>query len=223
VVISDIEVAGGDAPDQSLDRARLYDLTKRGPHAIGTLRGLSEGAHREVSYRNSAADEDTARNDSASAAQLAFMQEDGLRLYTSGTATSPDGDQWTFAWGFTGTVEYQACVDVRGGQETHGIVVGDGTVEEHQVTIHGDHLFYDDLASADALLRFQTLAAADADQDGDLTLAELDEVSLSSLDSDDGTYGVGAYDIDDLGVFVRAATYTVGHFDGEGHCVAKTR
>jgi hypothetical protein len=91
------------------------------------------------------------------------------------------------------------------------------------VTVHGDHLFYDDLASPDALLRFEAMAAADADADGEVTLEELHQVRLASLSSDQGTYGVGSFDIDDLGAFVRAATQTVGHYDGEGHCVARAR
>lgn len=223
VVLSDVTVAGGDGPEQTIERARLYDLTKPGPHPLGTLRNLPEGAHREVSYRHPAADDDTTRDDSASAAQLAFMRQNELRLYASGRATSPDDESFTFAWGFGGTIEYRDCVDVRGGQQTHGIVVGDGTLEKHQLTIHGDHLFYDDLASPDALLRFQALADADANADGEVTLAELDQVRLASLSSDAGSYGVGAFDIDDLGAFVRAATHTVGHFDGEGHCVVEKR
>lgn len=223
IVLGDVEVAGGDGGAQTIEVARLYDLTKPGPHTMGTLKGLREGAHREVSYRNPAADGDTERHSSATNAQLEAMRDGDLRLSVSGTAQSPDGTEFTFAWDFAGTIEHGDCVDVRGGQETQGIVVGDGTTEEHQLTIHGDHLFYDDLASPDALLRFAALARADSNADGEVTLEELDEVRLAALSSDDGTYGVGAFDIDDLGAFVRAATYTVGHFDGEGHCVPHER
>jgi hypothetical protein len=223
IVLGDVEVAGGEGGAQTIEGARLYDLTKPGPHEMGTLKGIREGAHREVSYRNPAADGDTERHRSATNAQLEAMRDGGLRLSVSGTAESPEGDEFTFAWGFSGTVEYSDCVDVRGGQETHGIVVGDRTTEEHELTIHGDHLFYDDLASPDARLRFAALARADANADGEVTLEELDEVRLASLSSKDGSYGVGAFDIDDLGAFVRATTHTVGHFDGEGHCVARER
>lgn len=223
VVLSDVEVAGGDGASQTLAQPRLYDLAAPGPHDIGILEGFSAGAYREVSYRNIEANEDTVRDDSATAAQLEAMKEGGFRLRASGTATSPQGIETSFHWGFSGSVDYEDCVDVRDGQETRGIVIGDGTVAEHQLTIHGDHLFYDDLASPDAELRFASLAAADANGDGEVTLSELDEVRLATLSGDDGSYGVGAFDINELGDFIRAATHTIGHFDGEGHCVAKER
>ncbi len=60
------------------------------------------------------------------------------------------------------------------------------------------------------------MAAADANDDGEVTLEELEAVPLVEID--EGTYGTGsASHVDDLGEFVRALTRTIGHYRGEGH------
>jgi len=148
---------------------------------------------------------------------LELMLDGPYNVYVSGTASKADVRKH-FEWGFSEPVRYASCVDVRGGQETSGVVVGDGAEVDAQLTIHGDHLFYDDLASPDAKLRFDVIAAADADADDEVTLAELSAVQLADLSANQGTYGVGAFDVDDMRAFVEAATQSLGHFDGEGHC-----
>ena len=88
---------------------------------------------------------------------------------------------------------------------------GEGTT---QLTMHGDHLFYDDLEDAEAEVAFGVLAAADADADGTITRAELEAVDVAQTG-----YGVGQYsDVTDLWAFVEHLTRTLGHIDGEGHC-----
>ena len=159
----------------------------------------------------------TELHQSAGSDDATLMQDQGYSVYVEGTATK-GAESFTFAWGFTDATGYADCVDVGGGQETSGIVVPDGAAVDVQLTIHGDHLFYDDLASEDALLRFDHMAAADADMDGVVTLDELDAVDLATIPTGEGTYGVGAGDVDTLGEFVRASTRTLGHFNGEGHC-----
>ena len=98
-------------------------------------------------------------------------------------------------------------------------MVTNGGNESVQLTIHGDHFFYDDLASEEAVPRFNAMAAADTSGDGKVTLDELGAVKL--VDIDEGTYGTGsASHVDDLGAFVQALTATLGHYRGEGHCAA---
>lgn len=52
-----------------------------------------------------------------------------------------------------------------------------------------------------------------------MTQPELAAVQLVDLPL--GTYGAGAADIDTLGELVGALVATLGHFRGEGHCVAE--
>lgn len=160
---------------------------------------------------------DTTVHGSASEQDLTLMQDNGYSVYVEGSATNGT-DTKTFRWGFTDGVRFGDCVDVGGGQETNGIVVTSGSAVDMQLTLHGDHFFYDDLQSGDAALRFDNLAAADADDDGVVTLEELAQVPLANLPAENGPYGVGASDVNDLGGYVRAAVHTLGHFNGEGHC-----
>jgi len=111
-----------------------------------------------------------------------------------------------FSWGFTAATTYDPCHS--GGE------VADGGVATVQITIHGDHLFYDDAVSEEPSLRFGDLALADADGDGTLTTDEMSAYGILALDH----YGVGSLDIDNLWEFVSHMTSTLGHIDGEGHC-----
>lgn len=211
-----IEKHGADGGG-SIDRMVLYDLTQAGPQAFGTVGGLSEGAWDEFGFSSLVVSDETELSDSASADDVELMLGEGYSVYVAGTAVKGD-EQKHFAWGFSEPVRYASCVDVRGGQETSGVVVSDGKDVEAQLTIHGDHLFYDDLVSPEAKLRFDVIASADANDDGEVTLDELAAIQLADLSSGQGTYGVGAFDVDDMRGFVEAATASLGHFNGEGHC-----
>ncbi len=97
-----------------------------------------------------------------------------------------------------------------------------GGTEEVELTVHGDHLFYDDLQSEAGGPRFQALADADADNDGAVTLTELDRVPLYTVPSEKGLYGTGALgNVNTLGQYVRTLARTIGHYRGEGSCNSK--
>ena len=69
------------------------------------------------------------------------------------------------------------------------------------------------------------IANADADADGKITLEELAAVDLADKTKiTAGTYGTGsASNINDLRAFVEALSRTVGHFRGEGECLARAK
>ena len=97
----------------------------------------------------------------------------------------------------------------------------EGGNDSIELTIHGDHFFYDDLQAADAVVRGEAVFAADADNDGEVTLAELAQVRLVDLPADQ--YGTGGVDgVDDLGAFIEFLSRTVGHYRGEGECFLKS-
>lgn len=218
IALGDVSIDKDGAKGRSLDEIVLFDLTEAGPQGFGSIDGLAEGNWDEFGFSSVVADADTQRSNSARVEDLDLMVDAGYNVYVAGEA-SKAGAAIHFAWGFAKPVRYASCADVRQGQETSGVVVGDGASAEAQLTIHGDHLFYDDLASPEAKLRFDVIASADADDDGDVTLDELAAVQLADLGSDQGTYGVGAFDVDDMRAFVEAATTSLGHFNGEGHCL----
>lgn len=116
-----------------------------------------------------------------------------------------DGVTKTFSWTFDSATHYSHC-------DTTTDVKKDETAI-FQITIHADHFFYDSLVSEEPRLLFQPLADADADDDGEITAAELG-------DTDIGAYDPGNEDISDLWSFLVAQHRTLGHVDGEGHCEA---
>ncbi len=201
----------------SLDMATVYDLVVPGPHDVGTISQIAAVTHDDFAYRVVPVTSAAIVHASTTNADAQKMADMGWSIYVEGSFVS-GADTKTFAWGFAETTHYDRCVDVSADQELSGVVVVDGGVVEAQLTIHGDHFFYDDLQSPDALLRTEALAAADADADGVVTLTELDAVKLADIGMDRGPFGVAASDVNDLGAYMRAATRTLGHFNGEGHC-----
>lgn len=124
-------------------------------------------------------------------------------LYVEGSASKGDVTK-SFAWSFATDTTYVCAPGA----------LDDPAVSATQLTIHADHLFYDDLDAADPNVAFDLMAAADADDDGLITRAELEATDITTEER----YQVGSRDIADLWGFVEAQSRTVGHIDGEGHC-----
>jgi len=221
IVIGDIVVADERAGEAGrLGGNELFDLASAGPHAAGTLDSLPARTWNRVSYAVLGADQSTGLHSSATEDDLALMRQGGQSVHVTGVASRGD-QRMTFAWGFSGSTRYSSCVAEVDGREVEGVAITNGGTEAVELTIHGDHLFYDDLASPEALPRFDAMAAADVNADDEVTLEELTAMRLVTIAA--GSYGTGsASDVDDLGAFVRAQTGTLGHFRGEGHCVAQT-
>lgn len=146
------------------------------------------------------------------------MRDGGYSVWVEGTVSKGLVSK-TFAWGFKTNTRYSECGSEEFGE---GVTVKTGSSDPVQLTIHGDHLWYDDLQSPDAKLRGEAIVAADANLDGNVTQAELDAVSLTTLPV--GQYGTGgASSVKTLGDFVGALVRTIGHFRGEGECVTTPR
>lgn len=127
------------------------------------------------------------------------------RVEVDGTAVL-GAEMKTFSWELASATAYAAC-EAR-------TSVSDGGVGTFQITIHADHLFYDSLVAEEPQVLFQPLADADGDADGVLSQPELAATDIGSYDpgSDGG--------VDNLWDWLIAATRTIGHADGEGHCEA---
>lgn len=147
------------------------------------------------------------------------MIDEGYAVYVEATATR-DGAELHYAWGFAIATRYTDCHSEQGGRDELGLVIRNNAAIDAELTTHGDHLYYDRLQSSPdptvpTSLRFDALAAADADGDGELTLAELDAVSMAKLV---GTYDPSGFRARTLAEFVTHLARTVGHFRGEGEC-----
>ena len=222
IVLGQVVVASGSSEGDHLHGTQLFNLVTPGPHDVGTTKELEAKTWDEVSYQVAPISADTTLHSSASEADRAAMEAAGASVIVRGSFSNGSVTK-TFDWAFSPHVTFSSCVAEQDGKETPGFAVASGGVEEVELTIHGDHFFYDDLASGNAVLRANALAAADdqANADGVVTLDELSQVSLVSIS--EGTYGTGsASNVNDLGAFVTALVGTLGHFRGEGHCTATT-
>ena len=199
---------------------KIVDHVSPGVKPLVTFGALEAKAWTKVSFEIRPPDEGTELGDGATAADLDAMKQGGYALWAEGEATQGAVTK-TFRWGFGVPTAYVECKGDKDGRETPGVLVTNGGIDNVELTIHGDHLFYDDLQSPTAKLRFNALASADVDQDGEVTLAELAMKKLVDIDPTEGAYGTGsAGDVNDLGAFVTDLSRTVGHFRGEGECFA---
>lgn len=200
VVLKDVTLAqksGGKGPQQS--GAKVVDLTQKGPVEVVTFNDVPAGKWDLVSYAIAPGD-------------------DGVSLHLAGAATKGAVTK-TFDWAITNDTLYTGCTNPDFGE---GVTIPTGGTEVVQLTIHGDHFWYDDLQAETARLRFDAMAGADANADGIITLAELRAVQLTSLPL--GQYGTGgAASVKTLYDFVAALSRVLGHYRGEGHCESRTR
>ena len=200
-----VSVSDVAADDTVLDGARLYDLSVRSMgegHLVGELE-VPAGPQDHLEFRIAPATTFVGGNTPDD--DRALMLSQGHSIYAEGRATRGD-DVIAFAWGFDTQTRYSHChID----QD-----LADGDFGEAQMTIHADHLFYDDLDSEEPNIAFDLLAAADTNADGRIEADELAAVDIRS----ESRYQVGSRDISDLRSFVTAQTRTLGHIDGEGHC-----
>jgi hypothetical protein len=204
IALRDISVAEEDA-DPALGAAaeKIWDLTESGPFPV-TSGKVPAGAYDHAAY-NIAPATSAAVAGNADAEAVAAMSDGGYSVLVAGTAT--DGSMTkTFEWAFDTETAYDPCHSTA--------VLEDGGKATVQITIHGDHLFYDDAVSSSPSLRFADIALADADADGQVTEEELTAYDITPLPN----YGVGSLDIDNLWGFISHMTATLGHIDGEGHC-----
>ncbi|WP_437670928.1 hypothetical protein [Sorangium sp. So ce131] len=218
LVLRNVTVADRDGNvGATMQGSILVDHTKPGPKPVATFEGLEAKPWERVSFEISPPDADTAL-DGATEEDRALLLDAGASVHVEATARKGDVEKH-INWTFTAATRYAECTGEKDGKEIEGVLVTNGGTDLVELTIHGDHLFYDDLQAAAAKRRFGPIAAADADDDGAVTQEELAAVRLVAIE--EGPYGTGsAGDVNDLGAFVAELSRTIGHFRGEGECVS---
>lgn len=214
----------GKTPVATLAAPMVFDMHAAGVKPVASFANLPAKPYTRVSYAIAPATAASTLGQGATDADKALLTASGYSIYVEGSATK-DAVTKTFKWGFSTNTLYEDCKGELSGKETEGAVVTNGGVDEIQLTIHGDHFFYDDLQSGEAKVRFGNIAAADANADGEVTLEELATVDLADKTKiTAGPYGTGsATGINDLRAFVESLSRTLGHFRGEGECLARSR
>ena len=218
VVIGEIKVASKDGTvGATMKTPKVFNLKKKGPLSIEKFDAIAASRWDRVSYALAPASAAVAG--SADQADVDFMKTNGYSTYIEASVTKGAVTK-TLKWGFTTNTLYEVCESKELGQ---GVVVPTGGTETVQLTVHGDHFWYDDLQSEKAKIRFQAYADADkTPADGEVTLDEVNAVQLTSLPVTQ--YGVGgASNVKTLKDFVTSVGRTIGHFRGEGECAPKVR
>lgn len=207
-----------------LEHPLVFDVTRKAtgrPKALASYE-LDAKAWPKLSYQVGPITADALPGELATADDVALLQSDQASVHVEGTATSPTGIQKTFNWSFSPATLFEGCHGMQDGKEVEGVLVTNGGTQEVELTVHGDHMFYDDLQSEEGGPRFQAYADADANGDGAVTLAEMDAVPLYTIPVEKGTYGTGALgNVNTLGQYVRTLARTIGHYRGEGSCNSK--
>lgn len=184
VSVTQAELLNGDGEAVASLGAQVYELVDPEPQTMGT---------------------EEVPGGSYDSARFQIAPTEGRSVHAVGTL-SCGGESVAFDWRFAEASTY-LC-------ELEGLQLGGSEAALTQLTVHMDHLFYDGLANPEAALLGQAILEADADQDGQVTLEELEAVDIAPLG-----YSVGPYaEVEDLGAFLSHLTRTLGHVDGEGHC-----
>lgn len=221
VVIGNISVADAAGKEAArLSGTKLVDHVQKGQKTLISFPELPAQAYEKVGFEILPANAQT-EVVGAAAADKDFMVQNGYALYIEGSATREQVTK-TFKWGFSTTTIYTDCKAEQGGKETPGIVITSGGTDTTELTIHGDHFFYDRL-QADPTgqiptnLRFEAIAKADEDGDknGEISLDELAQAPI-----DLKLYDPSGFSVTNMKDLITALTRTVGHFRGEGECIA---
>lgn len=188
---------------------RVFDLAESssGEGFALTSADVDDGLFNHYQYRIAASADAVAGN--AAEGDITALKAENYAVWIKGSATDGAVTK-TFDWGFTTPTLYNHC---------HAEANVDGSDATVELTIHGDHLFLDDLVAAEPDLTFQLVADADGDDDGAITQAELAAVDITGL----ANYGTGSLDIDNLGDFIDQQVSSMGHIAGEGHCGVQMR
>jgi hypothetical protein len=156
----------------------------------------------------------------------AAMQDEGLSLWIEGMGTKADREV-PFTFGIPGGVTLSRCLN--GLDETDGMIVGEGRTSEVELTLHLDHLFWDDHDAEEPRLLFGPIAYAAGD-DGMVSLDALASQRLADLRAEDGEPLVDEDGMpivyiprveladNNLREYLIDTALTLGHFNGEGHC-----
>jgi hypothetical protein len=210
VSLSEVTVAKGHgAPSVSHPAQQIFELARPSmpPGTLVTSAMVDGGDYDHVSYRIKPATAAATAGPGIEAATAAAMIATGESVRVSGTG-SKAGKTVAFSWGFTGNVLHSEC---------HGTANVDGGTAKTEITIHGDHLFYDDLFASEPNLAFELIAASDTNADGTVTKEELAAKDITK----EARYQVGSEPIKNLWDFIARQVTTLGHIDGEGHCTTK--
>jgi hypothetical protein len=223
VSLTDFKLQAADGDDAEVEAGPVVADLHLGEPQLWRFDDVGARRWDRVGYRFASPTSKAKKANDVEDADIEQMADEGYSILIE--ATAKKGDRAIpLEFGFAFEVVMTRCEN--GMDMTDGIVVSNNAVNDAQVTVHLDHLFFDTFAVDDASLHFDPLAAV-APKSGPLTLADLaKQTNLSDLKDADGKPLDLAYDPGsvfnpvpkNLEEYVVAAGTTTGHWNGEGHC-----
>lgn len=226
VSLSQFELRGAGGADAALESDAILAALHGGDASAWTFPGVPARRWEDVRYRIAPPDPGARDVGPVDPSTRAQMIASGWSIYLEARAAK-GGVTRTLRWGIPLEVDSRRCVSEDG---TDGTIVAANERSEAQVTIHLDHLFFDDLRLDEAQMRFDAIAAA-ADPSGVVSFDALSVQRLADLRGLDGMplvddqgapvlYDPGSAALSEptLRAMVLEAASTIGHWNGEGHC-----
>ncbi len=223
VSLTDFTLRAADGDDADVEAGAVVADLHLGEPQLWRLEDLPARRWDRVGYRYAPPTTRARKANDVDDADVTRMIDQGYSILIEATAKKDD-QTVPLEFGFGFDVTMTRCEN--GLDMTDGIVVANNAVNEAQVTVHLDHLFFDTFAVDEASLRFEPMAAM-APKSGKLTLDDLaKQNNLSDLKGADGMPLDFAYDPGsafdppprNLEDYVVSAATTTGHWNGEGHC-----
>ncbi|HRI65988.1 MAG TPA: hypothetical protein PK156_17190 [Polyangium sp.] len=165
----------------------------------------------------------------------ALLEQGGKSIHVAGAIENasgmscPPGDsdptkcvaapKVTFAWGLPAGTSFDDCATADG---TPGFAVPSGATAAVEITVHGDHWFFNNItAGVEIVQRYaQYIADCDLNHDGETTIEELKQVPAADVlpSSKYNLSGSFSGPIETAYDYVLAQARTIGDFQGYGEC-----
>jgi hypothetical protein len=178
---------------------RLFDFTRPGTEKLGEVYGLG-GC--DIQFRIRSPSTDTLLENGTTAADREFMRDFGnvgplpmgvplprTVAYLRGVATRSNETK-RFDWKFAGRISLAHCIGGANTSETSFVQLKAGDDFRSKISFHGEGLFREGIDD-NAALRFDPLAGADANGDGDITLEEIAKLPAPVVEMDGGVADAG--------------------------------
>lgn len=239
------EVAVGKSnqtPAYTMNKHYIVDLknTPLSGALVAEFKDVPEGHWDQVSYAMPAASEQSETLGTVPANVMARMKDNGLAVKLSMTLTKENGQRCPYLVNTNNPADPQRPCDAvstitadwelpfparAGGCQTEletGLTVPAGGTVAIKLTIHADHFFFTTFRHTDVTRIVQHIVDADLNADGEVTFTELEATPVTVLVSDIFDLSMIPGQLNTLLDYVRWATITLPHYQGDGGCPQRT-
>ncbi len=150
-------------------------------------------------------------------ADAKLLADNGWSIYFEGKIEKM-GVVKTFKWGLPAGTSFDDCASEDGNA---GFAVPSGGAVQVKPTIHGDHWFFNNVTAGTEITKryAEYIAQADADGDGETTIAELKALKAADAFPSPQYSLAGALEpIETAYDYVLAQARTLGDYQGDGEC-----